>query len=506
MNNNATILLVDDIKEITHLLTIILRKEGYKTLTAQNGYTGVKCVRDKSPDAVIMDIKMPEMDGIETMKQMKEIDPTIPILIMTAFGNIQSSVQAVKLGAYDYIVKPFDNENILITLKNALNELNLKRELITLNSKLNDSSTLTELMGKSNEVEGIVSQVKCVSPTDYSVIIYGETGSGKELVARGIHNQSSRREGQFIEVDCGAIPETLIESELFGYEKGAFTGAEEKKEGYFELASDGTLFLDEIVNLPKNMQSKLLRALEGHRIRRLGGKKDIQVDIRVIAACNERVEALVKKGRFREDLYHRLNEFSIEIPPLRKRKKDILYLARRFMDITNLELNKNIRGFSDQALECLVNYDWPGNVRELRNVVRRAMLMADDDIIKPANLAIKNSSSNAALPDQQTSQSYEEKEFSLKKIVKGAVNAIERRVIKDVLKRTGGNKSKASKILQIDYKTIRQKIKEYELETDNMQMTFDNLQMSNYSPHPPNNSSGRKLAPVRTGKIHKLTT
>ncbi len=481
MNNNATILLVDDVKEITHSLTTILRKEGYKTITAQNGCTGVKCVRDKSPDAVIMDIKMPEMDGIEAMKQMKEIDPTIPILIMTAFGNIQSSVQAVKLGAYDYIVKPFDNENVLISLKNALNELNLKRELITLNSKLNNSSTLTELMGKSNEVEGIVSQVNCVSSTDYTVMIYGETGSGKELVARGIHNQSARREGQFIEVDCGAIPETLIESELFGHEKGAFTGAVEKKEGHFELASEGTLFLDEIANLPKHMQTKLLRALEGHRVRRLGGKKYMQVNIRVIAASNERIDKLVKNGKFREDLYHRLNEFSIEIPPLRNRKKDIMYLAKRFMDITNLELNKNIRGFSDQALECLVNYDWPGNVRELRNVVRRAMLMADDDIIKPANLAIKNSSSNAELPDQQTSKSYEEeiykdKEFSLKKIVKGAVNAIERRVIKDVLKRTGGNKSKASKILQIDYKTMRYKIKEYELETGNMQMTFDKLQ------------------------------
>ena len=468
VNSNAKILIVDDLEDMRYVLKNVLEKEGFKTITSDNGSTAVELVRKELPDTVIMDIKMPEMDGIESMRQMKDIDPVLPVILMTAYGDIETAVQAVKLGAYDYILKPFDNENVVITINNALTELDLKREVKTLRSKLHDKAPLTELMGSSNEIKRIDRQIKCIASTNFTVILYGETGSGKELVARAIHNQSSRREAKFVTVDCGAIPDTLIESELFGYERGAFTGAEKRKEGYFESASKGTLFLDETGNLLKHMQSKLLRALEERLIRRLGGTKDMEIDIRVIVAGNEKLEKLVHNGRFREDLYHRLNEFTIEISPLRERKDDIIYLAKRFLDTTNLELNKHVQGFSDTALECLLNYDWLGNVRELRNVIRRSALMVDD-IIEPDNLMIKKSNLNKNLLDLQTNQSYEEKKdvdngLSLKKIVKRSISDIERRVIIDVLKRTGGNKSKAARILEIDAKTMRHKIREYGIE------------------------------------------
>ncbi len=463
MRNNIKILIVDDLQDMRILLTNVLKKEGYKTITAKNGFTAIELVKKELPDAVIIDVNMPEMDGIEAMKQIKKINGNIPIILMTAYGEIEAAVQTVKLGAFDYIEKPFDNAKMIITLNNALNECSLRYEVKKLRFNLKMEASLFEQMGSSNEVKKVFNLVKSVSPTNFTVILYGETGSGKELVARAIHNQSLRNKNIFIAVDCGAIPETLIESELFGYEKGAFTGAEEKREGYFELASKGTLFLDEIGNLPIKMQSKLLRVLEERNIRRLGGKEDIKVDIRVIVAGNTKLEKLVQAERFREDLYHRLNEFTVEIPSLKHRKEDIIYLSNRFLDEGNLELNKNVRGFSELALECLLNYNWPGNVRELRNVVRRAALMAVD-MIEPVNIPIKKSGSNIDSPVYPISQLINVEKgtyskFSLKDIVKKT----EKHAIIDVLKHTGGNKSKAARMLKIDYKTLHYKIKEYDI-------------------------------------------
>lgn len=462
---NAKILIADDLKDMRQVLIKLLKREGYVIVTADNGSTALELVRKEHPDAVIMDIKMPVMGGIEALKQMKKLSRTLPVILMTAYGEIETAIEAVKLGAYDYIIKPFDNEKIVITLKNALAELKLKREVKTLRSSLEDKSPIKELMGTSSELKRVFFQVERVAPTNFTVVLYGETGSGKELIARTVHHQSPRRKEEFIAVDCGAIPETLIESELFGHEKGAFTGAERRKEGYFELASKGTLFLDEIGNLPKSMQIKLLRVLEDHYVRRLGGKEIIKVDIRIIVAGNEKLEDLVKAGKFREDLYHRLNEFTIEIPPLRNRKEDIISLSRKFVDITNRELDKNVRGFSASALICLFNYDWPGNVRELKNVVRKAVLMSDD-IIEPENLPIKNPRSKTDSVSKIANQQFEietdpDKDLSLKDIVKKVTRDVEKQVISKILKQTNGNKSKAARILKIDYKTMHCKAKEY---------------------------------------------
>ena len=461
MRNNTKILIVDDLQDMRILLANVLKKEGYKTITAKDGFTAIEFVKKKLPDAVIIDVNMPEMDGIEVMKQVKKINDNIPIILITAYGEVEAAVQTVKLGAYDYIEKPFDNAKIIITLNNALNEYSLRYEVKKLRFNLKGEASLFEQMGSSNEVKKVFNLVKSVSPTNFTVILYGETGSGKELVARAIHNQSLRSKNVFVAVDCGAIPETLIESELFGYEKGAFTGAEEKREGYFELASKGTLFLDEIGNLPIKMQSKLLRVLEERNIRRLGGKEDIEVDIRVIVAGNIQLNKLVQAEEFREDLYHRLNEFTVEIPPLRNRKEDIIYLSKRFLDESNLELNKNVRGFSELALEYLLNYNWPGNVRELRNEVRRAVLMAVD-MIEPVNIPIKKSGSNIDSSVHPISQLINvEKDTCSKFSLKDIVKEIEKHAIIDVLKHTGGNKSKAARMLKIDYKTLHYKIKEY---------------------------------------------
>lgn len=467
MVDEKKILIADDLQDMRTVLTNILGREGYKTETAKDGLSAVELVRKEPPAAVIMDIRMPEMNGMEAMKQMKKIYPAMPIILMTAYGEIETAVQAVKFGAYDYISKPFENEKIVITLKNALSERNLKREVEVLRINIKRRTSLSELMGSSVEIKGVYNQVNSVSPTNFTVVLYGETGSGKELLARAIHNQSSRRECPFVAVDCGAIPETLIESELFGYEKGAFTGADRTKRGYFELSNKGTLYLDEISNLPKKMQSKLLRAIDEQRIRRLGGEEDIEIDIRVLVASNIKLENLVNTGKFREDLYHRLNEFVIEIPALRNRKEDVLYLSNRFLDEVNLELHKSVKGFSESATKYMLSYNWPGNVRELRNVVRRAVLQAvNNELIETRNLSANISKLNTAALSPLMGQSNKVEmgaydELSLKEIVKKRVCDIEKHVIMDVLKFTGGNKSKAARILKVDYKTMYYKVKEY---------------------------------------------
>ncbi len=468
MNKKAMVLVVDDVKDIVGFLSGILEFEGYKVLKAYNGKSAVEIVQKELPEAVIMDIEMPVMDGIEAMKKMKSINPLLPVIFITAFGEIDSAVNAIKLGAYNYVTKPFEQENILITLKNALNEFRLKCEVKKLRSDINERATLSELMGSSDEIKKVFNQVGHVAPTDFTVVLHGETGSGKELIARAIHKQSLRRDGKLVTIDCGAIPENLLESGLFGYEKGAFTGADRRKIGHIELASEGTLFLDEIGNLSLQMQGKLLRAIEEKRIMRLGGEDEIQVNVRIIVAGNEKLDQLVKNGKFREDLYHRLNEFTIEIPPLRKRKEDVIYLSRRFLNETNIELNKHVSDFSASSLECLLNYDWPGNVRELKNIVRKSVLMSND-VVESVNVPNEKSEINnnsnflgSIKGDSIKLENGKYDKFSLRKVI----GNVEEQVIVDVLKHTGGNKSKAARILKIDYKTILYKIKEYSIDVN----------------------------------------
>lgn len=465
MNNKDTnILVVDDIKEIRWLLSNIMKQAGYTSIEASTVKEAISAISQRLPDVILLDLRMPGGDGMEILKELKRQSLDIPVIIITAYGEVRSAVEAVKLGAYDYLTKPFDNDDVVITVRRALKEYNMKQEIVTLKSCLKENASLSELLGTSDEIKRVFQQITCVAQTNFTVVLYGETGSGKELVARTIHRQSLRKDGNFVVVDCGSIPETLLESELFGHEKGSFTGAYTTKEGQFELASGGTLFLDEIGNLPLSMQSKLLRVLQEKYIRRVGGKKDIKVDIRVIVAGNERLEDMVATGRFRRDFYHRLNEFAIEIPPLRKRKDDIVLLSKHFLDITNKELGKTVRGFSEEALDLLLRYHWPGNVRELKNVIRRAVLLADD-LIEVRHLAVISKGSCTLLPESYSRLNgiTESENFSLKNVTKRAVEEVERRLITQALRCTGGNKSKASKILRIDYATLHYKIKQYGL-------------------------------------------
>ncbi|MEK6739277.1 MAG: sigma-54 dependent transcriptional regulator [Planctomycetota bacterium] len=474
---NASVLVIDDEADMCDMIAHVLSQAGYTTCLANNGNAGLELFHKKSPGVVILDLRLPEIDGMEILRQIKTANHEIPVIIITAHGEVRSAVEAVKLGAYDFLNKPFDNEEIVLTVKRAIEERAMRQEIHTLKAQLNLAMPLFDQVGCSAEIAKVNELVDCVAPTNFTVIIYGETGSGKELVSRNIHNRSARKDRPFVVVDCGSIPETLIESELFGYEKGAFTGAEQKKLGQFEAASGGTLFLDEIGNLPRSMQGKLLRVLQERRVRRLGGHKEIEIDVRVVVAGNERLEFLVESGRFRMDLYQRLNEFCIEIPPLRKRKDDIVFLCKKFLDNTNKELSKNVLGVSKEALETLLGYDWPGNVRELKNVIRRAVLLAPE-IIEPQHLLIKTQEQKHMpyMVSEQTAnlmygeendtflldlENHLNEDSSLHAIITKCVGNAEKKLIADTLKRTNGNKAQAAKILKIDYKTMYSKVKKY---------------------------------------------
>ncbi len=458
MRGAKRILIVDDMQDIHWILSKVLEQGGFSTISAYNGKDALEKIEKTLPDAILLDIKMPEMNGIEMLKEMKKRQWGMPVIILTAHGEVRGAVEAMKLGAYDYLIKPFDNQEVLLRLQRALKERQLQKELETLKFQLEEKTSLSELIGSSRVMEKVFEQIRCVAKTDFTVVLYGETGSGKELAAKAIHNLSLRKEKSFVVVDCGSIPEALIESELFGHEKGAFTGAYTTKEGQFELANKGTIFLDEIGNLPVFMQNKLLRVLQEKCIRRVGGKQDIKIDIRVIVAGNEKLEDLLAQGKLRRDLYHRLNEFSIEIPPLRERKDDVLLLSQHFLESTNKELNKHVKGFSEEAVDSLLSYHWPGNVRELKNVIRRAVLLATD-VIERKHLRIQN----GIEPHKYFSElkKFGEDGAPLRLIVKKVKEEVERKVILETLRMTGGNKSKTAKLLKIDYTTLYYKIKQY---------------------------------------------
>ncbi|HHT9124025.1 MAG TPA: sigma-54-dependent transcriptional regulator, partial [Candidatus Wunengus sp. YC63] len=476
-DSNISVLIIDDEVDMCDMLSHVLNQAGFATYIAHDGNTGLEVFNKESPSVVILDLRMPGINGMDVLKQIKHTSSETPVIIITAYGEIQSAVEAIKHGAYNYFNKPFDNEEVVVTVEKAIEERAMRQEIRMLKTQLSFVMPLYEQMGNSAEIVKVNESVKCVAPTNFTVVIYGETGSGKELIAQSIHNRSPRCDKPFVVVDCGSIPETLIESELFGFEKGAFTGADQKKVGQFEIASGGTLFLDEIGNLPKSMQGKLLRVLQERRIRRLGSNKEIDVDVRVVVAGNERLEYLIESGHFRMDLYQRLNEFCIEIPPLRRRKDDIVFLCKRFLDITNKELNKNVRGITKETLEMLLTYNWPGNVRELKNVIRRAVLLASE-VIEPKHLLIKiqeqkqqaspatgqiastaNRDADHTIP--QDLDMNNGKDFSLRDTVARCVEHAEKKLITEALKRTGGNKSQAARILKIDYKTMHYKVKNY---------------------------------------------
>jgi DNA-binding NtrC family response regulator len=382
----ARVLIVDDDRDINHMLSALMHREGIATVAAYDGETALKMVPVERPGMMLVDVKMPGIDGLEVMKRVKETDSHLPVVLITGYADISASVAAMRAGAFDYLAKPFDHAEVIRVVRAALAEGKRRRWALT--AEIAADNCLRVMMGPSDAVTHIIREVNRVAQSDFSVIIQGETGSGKELVARALHQLSSREGGPFIPLDCGAIPETLIESELFGYQKGAFTGATGPKAGKFEAAQGGTLFLDEIGNLPLTSQTRLLRVLQEKAVLRLGATRPIKIDVRLLTASNQEFQGLVTSGQMREDLYFRLNEFTITIPPLRERKDDIPYLAKRFIDLTNKELQKNVRRLSEYCLEALLAYNWPGNVRQLRSVIRRAVLLADD-LITEKHLDIK---------------------------------------------------------------------------------------------------------------------
>ncbi len=453
----ARVLIVDDDRDISMLLSTLMKKAGLASMVAHDGETALQRVPVERPDLMLVDVRMPGIDGMEVLKRVKETNPHLPVVLITAHAEIPATVAAMRAGAFDYLAKPFDHSEVMRVVRAALAERQRRRR--SQNEEISADNCLRVMMGPSDAVTRIIREVNRVAQSNFSVIIQGETGSGKELVARAIHQLSSRDDGPFIPLDCGAIPETLIESELFGYQKGAFTGATAPKAGKFEAAQGGTLFLDEIANLPVASQTRLLRVLQEKAVLRLGAAKPIKIDVRLLTASNQELPGLVTSGQMREDLFFRLNEFTITIPPLRERKDDIPYLAKRFMDITNKELQKKVQRFSEYCIESLLSYNWPGNVRQLRSVIRRAVLLADD-IITEKHLDIKRAPVPGLVFTPKV-QGTPWNELSLRQIVHRSVATVEREVLVQALKFTRGNKAKAARLLQIDYKTIHTKLKQF---------------------------------------------
>lgn len=466
MNHGARILIVDDEKDICEILFRLLKRSGFTPLVAHNGERALEMIRLGMPDAVVSDVMMPGMDGMELLRRAKEYDPNLPFLIITGYSGIDGAVKAMKEGAFDYLAKPLNNKELVEKIRLSLENTAQARKTAPAQETAQESeiARLQEMMGPSDAVRRIVAEAALVARSNFSVIIQGETGTGKELVARAIHGSSPRSGGPMIPVDCGAIPETLFESELFGYEKGAFTGAATTTAGKFELAQGGTLFLDEIGNMPISSQIKLLRAIQERSFFRVGGRRPVTVDLRLIVASNQDLNAAVAAGSFSRDLFYRLSEFTILIPPVRERKEDIIHLANRFLAATNVELAKNVKGFSEAATSTMTKYGWPGNVRQIKSVVRRAVLVADD-VIMPTHLSLGEVS--PTVPEEKPqAEELQEAGLALKEIVQRATADVERRVIIEALKRTGGNKSKAARLLQIDRKTMHSKIKEYGIKAD----------------------------------------
>ncbi|MCD4817700.1 MAG: sigma-54 dependent transcriptional regulator [Candidatus Cloacimonetes bacterium] len=434
------ILLVDDESHIRFILDEILADEGFITIKAANGKEAIAQAKKENPDVVLLDYQLPDMEGPEILKKIKEYNSNIIIIMLTAFGDLKKAVTCMKLGAFDYLTKPFDNDEIVMVINKALKNNKLENEVKQLRKKLEIAEVHKEKMGESRAIKKVLEMVDLVAGNDITVFLEGETGTGKEVIAKLIHQASQRSEKPFVAVDCGAIPESLFESEIFGHEKGAFTGALKTQIGKFEQADNGTLFLDEISNLPMNMQAKLLRVIQSRAITRVGGKKLIPVDIRIIAASNMDIISDVESGNFRSDLFYRLHEFKINLPKLTERKDDIPTLANFFLREFNQDFNKNISGFAPDTMTSMMKYNWPGNIRELRNLVKRAVLLAQGDLIFPKHILFIH------LNKTKTGD-FEEKNSFDDISIQALKNRI--KVIQNAIEKANGNKSKAASNLGI---------------------------------------------------------
>jgi DNA-binding NtrC family response regulator len=441
------VLLAEDENLTRRYLCDVLQQKGIQVIEAANGREAVERFRQQRPSAVILDLYMPVLGGLETLTELKEIDPNVPVIIVTASGDLATAIETMKMGAYDFLAKPVEPGKLILTVSRAIEKHRLGREIDRLH--VFEEASLEWLLGRSPAMRRIIEQIKQVAVSDFSVILQGETGAGKTFIAKMLHNMSRRAKRPFVKVDLAALPETLMESELLGYEKGAFTGAVQSKKGFFETADKGTLFIDDIENLSPAVQSKLLGLVEEKTIYPVGGRSEIKVDVRIITATNRNIRESVMSGSFRQDLFFRLGEFIITMPPLRERPEDIIFFAGKFMEDAASELKKPLQSLSSEAADYLTAYHWPGNIRELKNVMRRAVLLSAEGMIEKEHIEFL------------IGERDEETESFLPMALKDAVGKVEQKLIAKVLEVTQGNRAKAASILQIDVKTLRQKIAEH---------------------------------------------
>jgi len=452
MDNKPKILVVDDDDSHRLMLRAVLSEDGYAITEAADGTEAVRAVEKEAFDVILTDIRMTMMDGIEALTEIRKTSPLVPVLIMTAYASVKTAVEALKAGAFDYLTKPLDSEELKILIEKALEHYHLRTENLVLKERLGDRFEFSRLIGRSPKMKGLLDTLAMVAPTDATVLLRGESGTGKEVAANALHQNSPRAGGPFVKVSCAALPETLLESELFGHEKGAFTGAVSRREGRFKLADRGTIFLDEVGEMSPALQAKLLRVLQEKEFEPLGSDRTIKVDIRVIAATNRDLERDVREGRFREDLYYRLNVVPLMLPPLRERREDIPLLAEHFLALSREKNRKAVKRISGKALDALVRYEWPGNIRELENCVERAVIMAGEDVLRPADF-----------PPQIGKLSGEEETDGFD-IPEGlSLAEMERALIIKTLAETGGNRTRAAEILGINRRTLQNKLKQYKL-------------------------------------------
>jgi DNA-binding NtrC family response regulator len=450
------LLVIDDDEASCRLVKATFSAEGIDVVMAHDGPAGLERAAVESPDVVLLDVRMPTLDGLEVLERLKAASPSLPVVMLTAERDVKTAVRATQLGAFDYLTKPIDHEEIVVVVRRALETRALRLEVEDLRRRVgkDEGDNLARLMGPSAAIQQIVERVRVVAASTFTVLILGETGTGKELVSQAIHRQSDRRRKPFIALDCGAIPEQLLESELFGHEKGAFTGADRRKTGRFQLAEGGTCFLDEMGNLPMSLQAKLLRVLESKQVQPVGAERATAIDIRFVAATNHDLQVRVADGAFRADLFFRLAQYTISLPPLRQRPDDIQHLARRFVEETSVELRRPVQELMPEAIELLLRHDWPGNVRELRNVVRQAVLQTRELVIRREHMTsilTADRAAPASAPQELTGK-------SLREIAEDAARNAERHAIGAALRAAKGNKSHAAKALQTDYKTLHLKM------------------------------------------------
>jgi two-component system response regulator PilR (NtrC family) len=452
----GTILVVDDEEVMRDVLERLLVQAGYQVVLAENGPEGLAMARRQSFDAAIVDVMLPEMSGLEVLDELKRSDPDLVVLVITAFASVETAITAMKKGAFDYVTKPFKHEEVLHILRNALNQRRLQDENRQLRTALRDQGRFTEIVGKSPKIQQVFALISQAAPSRSTILVVGESGTGKELVAKAVHSNSPRNDKPFIVVNSGSLPHDLLESNLFGHVKGAFTGAVYAKKGLFELADKGTLFFDEIGNIPLETQAKLLRVMQEREFMRLGGVETIRVDVRIVAATNIELRRAVDEGRFREDLYYRLNVISVQLPALRHRKEDIPSLVGHFVDKYSRENEKPVSGVTPEALQVLMDYDWPGNVRELENVIERGVVLTTDGWINrdliPENVRSKPSFNvpHLTVPPEGIS-------------LRDVISNFERRLIESTLESTGGVQKEAARLLGLKPTTLNEMIKRHSI-------------------------------------------